>query len=86
MPIVFWASFEPWLKAMYAAEMTWSRRNRSLRSAWVGAPEHVQEHDHQAEADEHAEDRRRDQREEDLVEDALAVERRRRRRRRSPRR
>ena len=20
MPIVFWASFEPWLKAMYAAE------------------------------------------------------------------
>ena len=30
MPIVFWASFEPWLKAMYAAETTWSRRNRSL--------------------------------------------------------
>jgi hypothetical protein len=24
------ASFEPWLKAMYAAEITWSRRNRSL--------------------------------------------------------
>ena len=22
MPIVFWASFEPWLKAMYAAEIT----------------------------------------------------------------
>src|SRR5215218_1650392 len=30
MPIVFWASFEPWLKAMYAAETTWRRRKRSL--------------------------------------------------------
>ena len=28
MPIVFWASFEPWAKAMNAAEKTWSRRNR----------------------------------------------------------
>ena len=26
MPIVFWASFEPWAKAMNAAEKTWSRR------------------------------------------------------------
>ena len=35
-PIVFWASFEPWLKAMYAAERTWSRRNRSLiRFGWA---------------------------------------------------
>jgi len=30
IPIVFWASFEPWLNAMNAAEITCSRRNRSL--------------------------------------------------------
>ena len=29
MPIVFWASFEPWAKAMNAAEKTWRRRKRS---------------------------------------------------------
>ena len=28
MPIVFWASFEPWAKAMKAADSTWSRRKR----------------------------------------------------------
>ena len=28
MPIVFWASFEPWAKAMNAAEKTWSLLNR----------------------------------------------------------
>src|SRR6476469_6548690 len=30
IPIVFWASFEPWLKAMKAADRTWRRRNRSF--------------------------------------------------------
>ena len=30
MPIVFWASFEPWLNAIAAADRTWSRRKRSL--------------------------------------------------------
>ena len=35
-PIVFWASFEPWLNAMNAAETTWSRRKRSLiRAGWA---------------------------------------------------
>ena len=35
MPIVFWASFEPWLKAMYEADRIWSRRNRRLsRCGW----------------------------------------------------
>ena len=29
MPIVFWASLEPWAKAMYPAESTWSRRKRA---------------------------------------------------------
>ena len=28
IPIVFCASFEPWAKAMNAAEKTWSRRKR----------------------------------------------------------
>ena len=28
MPIVFWASLEPWAKAMNAAEKTCRRRNR----------------------------------------------------------
>ena len=63
MPIVFCASFEPWLKAMYAAEMTWSRRNRSLIVRGWAVSEHVQEHDHQAEPDEDAEDRRGHERE-----------------------
>ena len=36
IPIVFWASFEPWLNAMYVAEPTWSFRNRSLsRCGWA---------------------------------------------------
>ena len=30
IPIVFWASFEPWLKAMNAADTICNRRNRSL--------------------------------------------------------
>src|SRR6266576_175823 len=30
IPIVFWASFEPWLNAMNAAETSWRRRKRSL--------------------------------------------------------
>ena len=29
MPIVFWASFEPWAKAMNAAEPTCRRRKRT---------------------------------------------------------
>ena len=36
MPIVFWASLEPWAKAMNPADTTWSRRKRraiGLRSA-----------------------------------------------------
>ena len=35
IPIVFWASFEPWLKAMYEADRIWSRRNRRFsRAGW----------------------------------------------------
>ncbi len=30
IPIVFWAPLEPWLNAIYAAEISWSRRKRSL--------------------------------------------------------
>ena len=33
MPIVFWASLEPWAKAMNPAENTWSRRNRDAGPA-----------------------------------------------------
>ncbi len=33
MPIVFWASFEPWLNAMNPADTTWRRRNRTFRRA-----------------------------------------------------
>ena len=36
IPIVFWASFEPWANAMYVADTTWRRRNRPL-SRW-GCP------------------------------------------------
>ena len=39
MPIVFWASFEPWAKAMNAAEKTCSRRkmfDRNRRSGPSG--------------------------------------------------
>ena len=43
MPIVFWASFEPWLNAMNAAEPTWRRRKRSFIRARLRPPEHVQE-------------------------------------------
>ena len=28
MPIVFWASLEPWAKAMNPADTTWRRRKR----------------------------------------------------------
>lgn len=34
MPIVSWASFVPWLKAMSAADTTWSHRKRSF--IWRG--------------------------------------------------
>ena len=48
MPIVFWASLEPWLKAMNAAEITWSRRKPRVSGPGVRAPERsVEEQDHQ---------------------------------------
>ena len=39
MPIVFWASFEPWAKAMNPAEKTCSRRKTFDSSRGPGRPD-----------------------------------------------
>ena len=62
MPIVFWASFEPWLKAMNAAETTWSRRNRSLIRRGFARRNTFRITTMSSEADRDPEDRRQDER------------------------
>ena len=58
MPIVFWASLEPWAKAMNPAENTWSlRKMRPQRLAGEVAEDPAQR-DHEDERDGEAEDRR----------------------------
>ena len=43
MPIVFWASFEPWLNAMNAADSDLQPPEPVVDPARVGPPEHVQQ-------------------------------------------
>ena len=51
MPIVFWASLEPWAKAMYAGGDHLEPAEPIVQSACGAAlPEDVQQHDHEAEA------------------------------------
>ena len=74
MPIVFWASFEPWLKAMNAGRHDLEAPEPVVQLPRVHALEDVQQHDHEPEPDQHAQDRRGDEREDDLAQDPVDLE------------
>ena len=74
MPIVFWASLEPWANAMQPAEKICSRRNPRVRGRRVAFRNSQCRPTISDEREREADDRRGHQRDEHLVADPVQVE------------
>ena len=72
MPIVFWASLEPWRRPCSRPRRPGAAGSAGERPA-RGAPEDPGQGDHEREGADEAEERRGDQRHQDLVPDALGT-------------
>ena len=75
MPIVFCASFEPWAKAMNAAENDLQPAEAAGHRLALRPPEDPEDREDEGERDREAEDRRGEHRDEDLADDPRQVQR-----------